>query len=489
MDFITKLSKTSNGHDTIWVIVDRLTKSAHFIPTREIDSIETLTRLYIKEIVSRHGVPISIISDRDSHFTSRFWQSLQKALGTQLDMSTAYHPETDGQSERTIQTLEYMLRASPFEALYGRKYKSPVCWAEVRDVQLTGQEIIHETTEKIVQIRQRLQAARDRQRSYTNIRQNSLEFQVRDRVMLKVSPCKASDEELEGPMKDQPLSADASPTALSPSYIANFNPEEDEEDPEEDPADYPANEGDNSDDESSDDDNDDDDVEKDEEDEEEEEHLAPADPSAVPTDDPFAAALPSSSPPPENVESLKDNIRETMTTVDQGMSVEEIERVIAERVANAIEAIAIYETKTNMANQQQQQQIKRQNTGRAYTAGLGDKKPYGGSKPLCSKCNYHHDGPCAPKCYKCNKYGHIARDCRGTGNANAVNNQRVTVTSQKIICYECGNQGHYKRDCPERKNQSHKNQIEGTRAHGVVHTLRGGETDQGPNNIKDGIEA
>ncbi|GJS16526.1 putative reverse transcriptase domain-containing protein [Tanacetum coccineum] len=157
--------------------------------------METLTRLYIKEIVSRHGVPISIISDRDSHFTSRFWQSLQNALGTQLDMSTTYHPETDGQSERTIQTLEDMLRAcvidfgkgwekhlplvefsynnsyhasikaAPFEALYGRKCRSPVCWAEVGDVQLTGPEIIHETTEKIVQIRQRLQAARDRQRS------------------------------------------------------------------------------------------------------------------------------------------------------------------------------------------------------------------------------------------------------------------------------------------------------------------------------------
>ncbi|GKE32686.1 putative reverse transcriptase domain-containing protein [Tanacetum coccineum] len=89
----------------------RLTKSAKFIPTRATDSMETLTRLYIKEIVSRHGVPISIISDRDSHFTSRFWHSLQNALGTQLDMSTAYHPETDGQSERTIQTLEDMLRA------------------------------------------------------------------------------------------------------------------------------------------------------------------------------------------------------------------------------------------------------------------------------------------------------------------------------------------------------------------------------------------
>ncbi|GKD55217.1 putative reverse transcriptase domain-containing protein [Tanacetum coccineum] len=220
MDFITKLSKTSNRHDTIWVIVDRLTKSAHFIPTRETDSMETLTRLYIKEIISRHSMPISIILDRDSHFTSRFWQSLQSALGTQLDMSTTYHPETDGQSERTIQTLEDMLRAcvidfgkgwerhlplvefsynnsyhasikaTPFEALYGRKCRSPVCWAKVGDVQLTRPEIIHETTKKIVQIRQCLQAARDRQRSYANIRRKPLEFQVGDRVMLKVSPRK-----------------------------------------------------------------------------------------------------------------------------------------------------------------------------------------------------------------------------------------------------------------------------------------------------------
>ncbi|GJW35464.1 putative reverse transcriptase domain-containing protein [Tanacetum coccineum] len=182
--------------------------------------METLTRLYVKEIVSWHGVPISIISDRDSHFTSRFWQSLQSALGTQLDMSTAYHPETDGQSERTIQTLEDMLRAcvidfgkgweknlplveifynnnyhvsikvAPFEALYGRKCRSPICWAKVGDVQLTGPEIIHETTEKIVQIRQRLQAARDWQKSYANIRRKPLEFQVGDHVMLKVSPRK-----------------------------------------------------------------------------------------------------------------------------------------------------------------------------------------------------------------------------------------------------------------------------------------------------------
>ncbi|GKE91493.1 putative reverse transcriptase domain-containing protein [Tanacetum coccineum] len=192
MDFIIKLPKTTNGHDTIWVIVDRLTKSAHVIPTRETDSMETITRLYIKEIVSWHGVPISIISDRDSHFTSKFWQSLQNALGTQLDMSMTYHPKTDRQSERTIQILKDMLRAcaTPFEALYGRKCRSSVCWVKVGDVQLTGPKIIHETTEKIVQIRQRLQAARDRKRSYANVRRKPLEFQVGDRVMFKVSPRK-----------------------------------------------------------------------------------------------------------------------------------------------------------------------------------------------------------------------------------------------------------------------------------------------------------
>ncbi|GKA39291.1 putative reverse transcriptase domain-containing protein [Tanacetum coccineum] len=114
----------------------------------------------------------------------------ENALGTQLDMSAAYHPETDGQSERTIQTLEDILRASPFEALYGRKCRSLICWAEVGDIQLTGPKIIHETTEKIVQIRQCFQAVRDRQRSYANIRRKPLEFQVGDRVMLKVSPRK-----------------------------------------------------------------------------------------------------------------------------------------------------------------------------------------------------------------------------------------------------------------------------------------------------------
>nr|GFB05494.1 reverse transcriptase domain-containing protein [Tanacetum cinerariifolium] len=111
MDFVTKLPKTSSGYDTIWVIVDHLTKSAYFLPMREDDSMDKLTKLYLKEVVTRHGIPVSIIFDRDPRFASNFWRAFQKALGTRLDMSTTYHPETDGESERTIQTLEDMLRA------------------------------------------------------------------------------------------------------------------------------------------------------------------------------------------------------------------------------------------------------------------------------------------------------------------------------------------------------------------------------------------
>nr|GFB13661.1 putative reverse transcriptase domain, ribonuclease H-like domain, aspartic peptidase domain protein [Tanacetum cinerariifolium] len=194
-----------------------------------------------KEIVCKHGVPVSIISDRDPIFASRFWRSLQESLGTSVDMSTAYHPQTDGQSERTIQTLEDMLcacvidfgsgwdkhlplaefsynnsyhasiKAVPFEALYERKCWSPVCWSEVGDAQLTGPELIRETmemivqiknrllaarkliretTKMIVQIKNRLLAARSRHKSYADVRHKPLEFEVGDRVMLKVSPWK-----------------------------------------------------------------------------------------------------------------------------------------------------------------------------------------------------------------------------------------------------------------------------------------------------------
>ncbi|GJZ77483.1 putative reverse transcriptase domain-containing protein [Tanacetum coccineum] len=220
MDFVTKLPKSSQGYDTIWVIVDRLTKSAIFTPMRETEPLDKLARIYLKEVVTRHRIPVSIICDSDPRFASNFWRSLQNALGTNLDISTAYHPQTDGQSERTIQTLEDMLRAcaidfgkgwvnhlplvefsynnsyhasikaAPFEALYGRKCCSPICWTEVGEAQILGPELIQETTKKIVQIKQRIQAARDRQKSYADLKRKPMEFQVGDKVMLKVSPWK-----------------------------------------------------------------------------------------------------------------------------------------------------------------------------------------------------------------------------------------------------------------------------------------------------------
>src|SRR3954470_12215424 len=111
MDFVSGLPRSRKGHDAIWVIVDRLTKSTNFLPMKMTNSIKTLSQLYIDEIVRMHGVPLSIVSDRDPRLTSRFWQGLQSGLRTQLHMSTAYRPQTDGQSERTIQTFEDMLRA------------------------------------------------------------------------------------------------------------------------------------------------------------------------------------------------------------------------------------------------------------------------------------------------------------------------------------------------------------------------------------------
>ncbi|GKC24249.1 reverse transcriptase domain-containing protein [Tanacetum coccineum] len=187
---------------------------------KKTDSMEKLTKLYLKEVVCRHGVPVLVISDKDSHFMSRFWKSLQKALGMNLDVSAAYHPQMDGQSKRTIQMLEDMLRAcvidfgsswdrqlplveflynnsyhasikaAPYEALYERKSRSPVCWSEVVDSQLTNPELIRDTTEKIIQIKNCLLSSRSRQKSYADRRTKPLEFEVDDMVLLKISPWK-----------------------------------------------------------------------------------------------------------------------------------------------------------------------------------------------------------------------------------------------------------------------------------------------------------
>ncbi|GJY45070.1 reverse transcriptase domain-containing protein [Tanacetum coccineum] len=190
MDFITKLPRTKSGHDTIWVIVDKLTKSAHFLAIREDYSTNRLARLYIDEIVARHGVPVSIISDRDGRFTLRFWQTLQKALGTRLDMSTTYHPQTDGQKFSYNNSCHSSIRCAPFKALYERKCRSPVLWADIRESSLIGPELVQETTDKVVLIKEKLKAARDRQKSYADNKRKPLEFEVGDKVLLKVSPWK-----------------------------------------------------------------------------------------------------------------------------------------------------------------------------------------------------------------------------------------------------------------------------------------------------------
>nr|GFA15275.1 putative reverse transcriptase domain-containing protein [Tanacetum cinerariifolium] len=193
MDLVTKLPKSSSGHDTIWVIVDRLTKSAYFLPIREDYKTEKLARIYINEIVARHGVPVSIILDRDGRFTSHLWQALQKALGIKLNMSTAYHPVTDGQSERTIQTLEDMLRACVMD--FGGSWDTHLPLVEFsynnsyhKSNKCAPFEALYE--QKIFQIKERLKTARSRQKSYADKRRKPLEFKVGDRVLLKVYPWK-----------------------------------------------------------------------------------------------------------------------------------------------------------------------------------------------------------------------------------------------------------------------------------------------------------
>ncbi|KAK2368619.1 hypothetical protein QL285_081803 [Trifolium repens] len=217
MDFVSILPKTKKGNDSIWVIVDRLTNSAHFIAFKMGTLVPKLAEIYVEQIVRLHGIPTSIVSDRDPRFTSRFWESLQEAVGTKLRMSSAYHPQTDGQSERIIQSLEDLLRAcvlenggswdewlslieftynnsfhssigmTLFEALYGRRCRPPLCWYESGEKVVLGPEIVQETTEKIRMIQEKMKVTQSRQKSYHDKKRKDVEFHDGDHVFLRVT--------------------------------------------------------------------------------------------------------------------------------------------------------------------------------------------------------------------------------------------------------------------------------------------------------------
>ncbi|GJZ87750.1 putative nucleotidyltransferase, ribonuclease H, partial [Tanacetum coccineum] len=220
MDFVTRLPRTFKKNDAIWVVVDQLTKSAHFFPIQQGFSSSKLAEIFQQEIIRLQGTHASIVSDRDPRFASRFWKGLQNAWGTKLKFSTAFHPQTDGQTERTIQTLEDMLRScalewtgnwdeylclvefaynnswhasikgAPFELLYGRKCRAPICWNEVGERVIEGPELVEVTNEKVAIAKEKLKEARSRQKSYVNRHRRALDFKLGDRVFLKVSPCR-----------------------------------------------------------------------------------------------------------------------------------------------------------------------------------------------------------------------------------------------------------------------------------------------------------
>ncbi|XP_058758713.1 uncharacterized protein LOC131631966 [Vicia villosa] len=200
------------GYDSIWVTVDLLTKFAHFLPVNTTHKVSHLARHFVVEVVRLHGVPSSIVSDRDPKFTSRFWKAFHQDMGTDLNLSTSNHPQMDGQTERTVQTIEDMLRArvlesggswkdnfpliefaynnsyhasigmSPYEALYGRKCRSPLCWSEVGERGILGPKIIQEITEKVKMIRDKMKQAQDQQKSYADKRRRPLEFDKGDHL-------------------------------------------------------------------------------------------------------------------------------------------------------------------------------------------------------------------------------------------------------------------------------------------------------------------
>jgi hypothetical protein len=220
MDFIVGLPKTAKCFDSIWVVIHRLTKITHFLLVKTKYPVVAYAELYIAHILSLHGVPKMIVSDRGPQFVSKFWSELHKSLGTKLLHSSAYHPQTSGQTERVNQILEDMLRAcvlefphkwdeclplaefsynnsyqesikmAPFEALYGRRCRTPLNWSELGKRWVFRPDLVKETEAKVQRIRHHLKEAQARQKSYADKRRRPLFFHVKDHVYLKVSPMK-----------------------------------------------------------------------------------------------------------------------------------------------------------------------------------------------------------------------------------------------------------------------------------------------------------
>jgi transposase InsO family protein len=214
MDFIVGLPNTSLRHDSIWIIVDRLTKTAHFLPVHTTYNAKKYAEIYLDQIVHLHGVPKTIISDRGAQFIARFWEQLQHTLGTKLIQNSVYHPQTDGQTERVNQILEVMLTAcvlqynkswdkclllaefsynnsyqasikmAPFEALYGRQCRTPLSWSQTGERKIFGPDLVTEAEEEVKTIQSNLKAAQARQKSCADIRRRPLQFQTGDFVYL-----------------------------------------------------------------------------------------------------------------------------------------------------------------------------------------------------------------------------------------------------------------------------------------------------------------
>eukprot|EP00253_Pinus_taeda_P008729 PITA_08729 len=222
MDFITGLPKSKKNNDSIMVVVDKLSKSAHFIPVQSTYRAAQIANIFMQNIFKLHGLPKVIISDRDVKFTSAFWRTLFEGLGTQLSFSTAYHPQTDGQTERVNQVVEDMLRSSvmqqptqweeylhlvefaynngyhsslkmsPFEVLYGWKCRTPSSWGGPEDKFLLGPEMLEEMEVMVKKVRANLKMAQDRQKNFADRKRTSKEYQVGKHVYIRIRARKST---------------------------------------------------------------------------------------------------------------------------------------------------------------------------------------------------------------------------------------------------------------------------------------------------------